>query len=76
MCLLTRKAHGYSERGGNEKEGGKRRTKDKVERMSFLHFCFGQASLFSHFMPVFRLDKTKLCLHLENTKIFNKAKEQ
>lgn len=37
MCLLTRKAHGYSERGREqEREGGKE--EDKKTKLSFLFF--------------------------------------
>ncbi len=52
MCLLTRKAHGYSERGRGEREAreGKRRIKDKVRGMRFSYTSFGQASLSSNFM--------------------------
>lgn len=45
--------------GGNEKETeGKRRTKRQSweNEFFFLYFCFGQASLWSYFMTVFRPD--------------------
>lgn len=43
MCLLTRKAHGYSERGreGMRREGGKEEDeKTKLGNEIFLHFLW------------------------------------
>lgn len=78
MSTDTKSTWLLREREGTRKRGRERGgQKDKVERISFfffLHFCFGQASLLSYFMTVFRPD-TQTSSGKYICEIFNKAKE-